>query len=123
MKNTKLLQEFMKTLSENGFKVYWPVKEDCRTWFYFVKNDKIGTAQQDEFGGLDLMTVHKPCKKCGTGFSVVRNEFHPTIKQAEQCFATPREFQLYYEYVRKYENWNEFAKKEYFKMMEYIPEN
>lgn len=80
----KTINEFITELKENNFSVYTSDNKENITYFYFVKNNKIGYCQYEY--GFSFSTVHKPCKEAGTGFRVYSEITEPTIKHAEDCF-------------------------------------
>lgn len=88
---TKELQDFAKLLLENNMtlftKVYSLTKE--HTYFYYSKNNSIGYAQQEYFGGIGISSVHKPCKNYGCGFKITdrfQGLINPTVEDAESGF-------------------------------------
>jgi len=101
------LLNFAELLKENGFNVY---KTKSDTYFYFVKDNKIGYCQTDHFFGIDISTVHKPCKECGTGFGVIQRKDSPTVEDAEKAFYIPSDFSNYSNSVKKYSDWKEYQK-------------
>jgi hypothetical protein len=106
-KKEKLL-EFAQVLKNNGFKVYAP--EKYTTYCNFVKDDKIGYCEVNDWGSFNFSTVHKACRECGTGYSMHR-EVCPEVKMAEDCFvmapdwANSQDFKA----IRKYKNWEEYV--------------
>ena len=97
---TQELKEFIKVLKENGFKVYAPKK--MSTYCHFVKNGNIGYVERGDFG-FNFSSVHKPNKGCGTGYSIHRDVYEPTIKKAEDCFCVQLN-------VKKYKDWEDYLK-------------
>lgn len=110
---TEELRNFSKKLLKNDFKVY-TTKHQPTTYIKFVKNNNIGYAQDDYFGGLNLSTVHKPNHRTGTGYRLHETGIEdPTIKQAEQTFINmPYWAHGTLEDIQKYKNWEEYKKLE-----------
>ena len=101
----KALKEFINKLKQVGFKVYGP--KDLTTYCYFVQDNNIGYVQSDDFG-FCFTTVHKPCRSCGTGLSMYRDDI-PTIKKAKDCFIMYPSWAIsYHKDIKKYKNWEEF---------------
>ena len=59
-------EELIQQAKREGFTVYAP--EKLTTYFYIVKDDKIGYCQHDHLTGPKFSTVHKPCTQAGTGY-------------------------------------------------------
>ena len=101
------LLEFIKELKAAGFEVYAPA--EMTTYCNFVKDDKIGYVERGDYG-FNFGSVHKPCRECGTGFSIHREIVIPTVEMAEDSFvlaphwASRSDIQA----VKKYKNWEDF---------------
>lgn len=114
-----LFKGFIKQLLENGFQVYVSdSQKGDKTFCQIVKDNKIGSVHTDRFGGLNFATVNKPCKNYGTGSSVAREVFEPTLELAEQTFN-------YFAWhitgkVVKYKDWNDFQSSGLNKILNYI---
>lgn len=67
------------------FKSYF--KEDQNlTYFTYSKNDKIAYLQA-KYSGIEISTVHKPCKNFGTGFGLNENHIiNTTLEDLEEGF-------------------------------------
>lgn len=59
-------EELIQQAKREGFTVYAP--EKLTTYFYIVKDEKIGYCQHDRISGPKYSTVHKACKHAGTGY-------------------------------------------------------
>lgn len=59
-------EELIQQAKQNGFTVYAP--EALTTYFYIVKDDRIGYCQYDHISGPKYSTVHKASKHAGTGY-------------------------------------------------------
>jgi len=86
-KYTKMdeLNSFIDELKHNGFKVI--VHGDNSSWAIFEKDSKLGYIQQDKRRGFSFSTVHKPCKRCGTGFSIHKEISKPSLNAAKDALA------------------------------------
>ncbi len=84
----KTLAEFVQELKNNNFAVYTADEKKEITWCNFVKDDKIGYIQYDDFTGFSFSTKHKPNRRCGTGFQVHTEIIEPTIKHCIDCFVS-----------------------------------
>lgn len=82
----KKLNEFINELKENGFSVYTSDNKENISYCYFVKNNKIGYCEYNDFGYYSFGTVHKPCKEAGTGFRIHDEITEPTIDHVKDCF-------------------------------------
>ncbi len=108
--NTKRdqLLEFVEELKGRGYKVYAPT--NITTYCHFVKDDKIGYLERGDYG-FNFGTVHKPCRECGTGYSIHREIGNPTVEMAEDClalaphWASREDMQA----IKKYKNWEEYT--------------
>ena len=102
-----LFKNFISQLLENGYQVYVSdSQKGNKTFCQIVKDNKIGSVDMDYSNGLNFATVNKPCKEYGTGSSVAREVFEPTLELAEQTFN-------YFAWhitgkVVKYKDWNDF---------------
>ena len=102
------LLEFVEQLKDKGYKVYAPA--NITTYCHFVKNDQIGYLERGDYG-FNFGSVHKPCRECGTGYSIHRDIYNPTVVMAEDClvlaphWASSRDIQA----IKKYKNWEEYA--------------
>ncbi len=101
------LLEFVKELKNKGFKVYAPA--EVTTYCNFVKDDKIGYVERGDYG-FNFGTVHKPCRECGTGFSIHREVNYPTVEMAGDCLALAPHWadRSMAEAVKKYKNWEDY---------------
>jgi hypothetical protein len=107
-KKTRLLK-FANELKQNGFKVYTPVNTTTLSAYcHFVKNDKIGYMDCGDYG-FNFTTTHKPCKECGTGFSI-EHDCIQSIKLANDCLVLAPGWALNSDIkaVKKYKNWIEY---------------
>jgi hypothetical protein len=104
----KALLDFIKVLKQGGFRVFAPAK--LTTYCHIVKDDKIGYVEYSN-GGFKFSTVHKPCRQCGTGFSMHREVYSPTLDMANDTLA----FAPYWasstdrQAIKKYKNWEEYV--------------
>ena len=102
------LLEFVEELKNNGFKVYTP--GNLTTYCHFVKDDKIGYVERGDYG-FNFGSVHKPCRECGTGYSIHREVNCPTVEMAADClvyaphWATGKDWQA----IQKYKNWEDYT--------------
>lgn len=101
------LLDFASELKSSGFKVYAPV--NTTTYCHFVKNDKIGYVEAGDWG-FNFTTVHKPCRECGTGFSMYRDVI-PNVSMADDCLILAPYWASHYNYkaVVKYKNWEDYT--------------
>lgn len=112
---TNSIFDYAKTLHDSGkFNCYEYDADDKRekTWFIFEEKEtgNIGTAQNGDFSGIRLGTIHKPNIKTGTGFSL--DDVAPTVPGALLTAATSApdwatNSQL--GSVNKYKNFEEYA--------------
>lgn len=111
------LTDYANLLKENGFDIYYSPGKYGGTYFYFTKDNKIGYCQYENLLGFKFSTVNKPCKECGTGFSLqnyMQGIAEPTIQNALDCFiiapnwARPSERAA----VKKYKSMEEKLQKE-----------
>ena len=102
------LLKFVEELKDGGFKVYAPT--NITTYCNFVKDDKIGYVERGDYG-FNFGTVHKPCRECGTGYSIHREIGNPTVEMAEDClrFAPHWASSTDVQAIKKYKNWEEYA--------------
>lgn len=63
-----MIHELINTAKSNGFEVYAP--ENITSYFYLVKDNKIGYCENNNLIGPKYSTVHKPNISSGTGFKV-----------------------------------------------------
>jgi hypothetical protein len=102
------LKNFTKELLDNGFRIIATKSSDWLSfppvnYVHFSINDKIGYAEIDYFGGINLSTVCKPSLETGTGLSYKRM-FSPTVKDAFDCINV--------NYGQKYKDLDEYIKNE-----------
>jgi len=111
------LKEYAEVLKQNGFDVYMPVKS--ATYCHFVKDDKIGYVEASDWG-FNFSSVHKPCRECGTGFSIHREVFTPTVQMAIDCFVIAPNWGINYcKVVNKYKSWEDYLKYPTNKILQY----
>ena len=105
-----LFTEYVETLKGAGFKCYTSDTKEKPTYCYFVKDNKIGYVQEAYFGGLSFSTVHKGCKKFGTGFGLTENGIcEPTLQHAVDCFIlAPNWAKRDIGAIVKYKSWDEY---------------
>jgi hypothetical protein len=105
---TKKLIDFINRLKDAGFKVYAPAK--ISTYCNFVKDDKIGYVEVNDWGSFNFSTVHKPCHECGSGYSMYR-EVYPEIKIAYDCFVLAPQWANSSDVkaIKKYKNWADYT--------------
>lgn len=60
----------LDAIAAAGFSVYQSPDAHWRTYAFFTDGTRIGYIQQAAFGGLEISTVHQPCRECGTGFGM-----------------------------------------------------
>lgn len=103
------LKQFAELLKNNGFTVIVSKRHPFK-WLYFEKDGKIGTMSRDGFTGFRFATVHKPCRQCGTGFSIGSDCFTPSIEMALEslCFAPAWAKAKDTAAIRKYKDIEEF---------------
>lgn len=82
----KTMNEFITELKGNGFSVYTSDTKENPTYIYFVKDNKIGYCQINDFSYYSFSTVHKPCRRAGTGYNVYDETTEPTTQKAVACF-------------------------------------
>ena len=106
--NQDKLMAFINELKDNDYQVYVP--SNFTTYFHFVKNDKIGYVELTA-NGYNFSTVHKPCRECGTGYSIHREIAIPTIEMANDCFVLAPGWVARDDVkaIKKYKNWDEYA--------------
>ena len=68
IKEPPFMHYHIKTIIEQGFKVYMRKRTD--SWLYFVEGDKIGYLENNRLQGFTLTTVHIPNKDSGTGYAI-----------------------------------------------------
>ncbi len=101
------LLEFAEELKSKGYRVYAPA--DVTTYCNFVKDDKIGYVERGDYG-FNFSTVHKPCRECGTGYSMHREIVNPTVEMAQDCLVLAPHWAWSKDVkaIRKYKNWEEY---------------
>jgi hypothetical protein len=114
---------FIILLIAAGFEVYTNDHRAKIRWYYFVRDNKIGYFQENDYVGFSFTSVHNPCRECGTGFRIRGEVDNPTISLAEETanmFCWPG----YENVVKKYSGWEEFTRKTYGsnKFIKIIPE-
>ena len=127
-----LLTEFIDKLKSEGFKVYTSDSKKEPTYYFFVKDNKIGYVQNDTSIGLHFSTVHKPCREAGTGFRIHDTILEPTIQHAKDCFIhrpSWSSFSNHCQYcghslyktdpVVKYKDWNDYISKPINQILKY----
>jgi len=102
------LKEYANKLKENKFKVYFPEIENPN-FCYFVKEDKLGYVENTQHG-FNFISVHKPTYANGTGYSIHREVFEPTIKHANDTFINRPIWASVNDDIKKYLNWENFIK-------------
>lgn len=114
------LTAFCEVLKSNGFDVLRPANADYNTWIKIHKDGKFGAICCSYFGGFDFSTVHKPCRECGTGYSIEK-ESALTIKNAEKTlifapnWATGKEIAE----IKKYKDITDFLNSTHNKWAKY----
>jgi len=111
------LAEYAMELINNGFTILLS-GYDNPTWIHYAKNDKIGYVQFEKYRGFGFSTVHKPNSTWGTGISMYREVWEPTLEMAEKTAITtiPGGFNNYggtKGQPVKYSGVEEFVKKSY----------
>ena len=106
-KRSQLL-EFAKELKDEGYKVYAPV--GITTYLHFVKDGKIGYVERGDYG-FNFSTVHKPSQQSGTGFSIHREVYSPTVAMAKDSLVSAPDWASSADRkaVKKYENWGDYT--------------
>lgn len=64
----KMINDLINQAKSNGFEVYAP--ENITSYFYIIKDNKIGYCENNNLTGPKYSTVHKANKQSGTGFRV-----------------------------------------------------
>lgn len=105
------LNSFADLLLDKGFSIISPNKPN--TWFFYSKDNKIGYVQYERIGGVNFSTVHKPNKKCGTGYRITDDYADLSIVNAESalCFAPHWAVYSDVKEIVKYKDLLEFTKK------------
>lgn len=84
------LNDFAALLLANGYSLIVSELSDNKlpSWFHFSKDNKIGYVQYEKYRGARFSTVHKPCRECGTGFSLQEYLEYTelTLENAESAF-------------------------------------
>jgi len=115
---TELFYNYIIELLNNGFKVYAydsNKKGDInKTWVMIVKNDNIGSIEENYFSGLNFSTVHKANRTTGAGYRMITEVIKPTIENAESTFCLcpdwARDSEI--ESIIKFKNWKDYTKRE-----------
>lgn len=102
------VKNLINEAKKQGFTVYAP--KNLSTYFYITDGEKIGYCQHNHMRGPSYATVHKPNKTTGTGFAA--KSFNEAL-----TFAPPWAYNL--GHVKKYANWQEFAKKHWQELKQY----
>lgn len=112
------LNDFAVLLLENGYTLIIADLRDGEkpTWLHFSKDNKIGYVQWEKYRGARFSTTHRPCKECGTGFSLQDYLEYTdlTLQNAESTFITapnwakPKDIK----HVVKYSSVDDFVKGE-----------
>lgn len=102
------LMEFIEKLKAGGFQVYAP--RNMTTYAHFVKDDKIGYVERGDYG-FNFSTVHKPCRECGTGYSIHRDVSYPTIEMAKDSLVMAPHWASFTDVqaIKKYKNWEDYT--------------
>jgi len=90
-----------------GYKVF--IFQDIVGQVFIVnKDDQICTIHTS-LGGLNIGTVHKPCRSCGTGYGLERDLSNVTINQVQHaCIVTcPSWDHKSYNNIKKWKNFKE----------------
>ena len=113
----KELKEYVELLKNNGFTVYGVEGSD---FVKFTKDNKIGYVEFTEYG-FNFSTIHKPCRECGSGFSMHREVFNPTIQEALDCFklAPNWAYERDIRAVKKYSSIEDYFSKDINKILNY----
>lgn len=124
----KTMNEFINELKDNGFSVYTSDTKEKPNYISFVKDDKIGYCQIDNFGHWSFSTVHKPCREAGTGFNVVNELAEPIIQHALNCLVVAPGWAINRKKfgvnavnspIKKYKNWEEYVNTPLNQIMKY----
>ena len=99
------LRKFIKKLKKQGFQVFIP--KDPATFCYFVRVNKIGYVELTDYG-FNFSTVHKPNRSCGTGYSIHREDWEPTVQKAIDCLIYKPSWAGNNDIVNKYKNWEDY---------------
>ncbi len=108
--NSAELIKFSQELKTNGFDVYLPEGINP-TYCKFVKDNNIGYVENTD-NGFNFSTVHEPNCSCGTGYSIHREVFDPTVKMALACFVNRPHWASNRDKVKKYSSWENYLKSE-----------
>lgn len=82
------LNTFAHELLANGFQLIVLIPDADKqpaNYFWFSKDDKIGSVNKGYFGEYTFSTVHRPCRECGTGYraEIVDGEEQGSTQWAE----------------------------------------
>ena len=102
------LLEFVRELKGNGYKVYAP--GNITTYCHFMKGNKIGYVECGDYG-FNFGSVHKPCRECGTGYSIHREIQNPLVSMAKDCLvlAPSWAYDQDIKAIVKYKNWEDYT--------------
>lgn len=111
------MNEFIGELKQNGFRIFTSCDKEKISYFYFVKDDKIGYCQEEYFSGFDFSSVHKANRRTGTGYRIHSEVMNPTIKHCLDCFVSVPQWAIKKYWgrntenrptVEKYKDWEEY---------------
>ena len=120
---TEALKKAVEILVSNNYQVLVPVGADRQiSYATFGDNSNVGYMQSGSWGyGLTISTVHKPCKKVGTGYSlevISKPDESPSAYTDTQIslellktafvFAPNWAFQRDFDHVKKYAGINDY---------------
>lgn len=104
------LEKVVQLCKDNNIECYAFQRDRPISQIFMVDNSgRIGTVSA-RYGGLSYATVHKPCKKAGTGFGLSGfNGYEKAdILRINQTFINRPEWASQYS-VEKYKGWEEYA--------------
>ena len=107
------LQELVDILLKDGVRVFvqeWSHNTGPKTYCYFTKDNNIGYAQVEYFGGISFSTVHIPNKNSGTGFKTDVTDPH----KYEAAFHSPV-WALSRDLSPAFKSWEDFVSKQHYK--------
>ena len=103
------IKEAAKFCLDLGYRIFAAQNENI-SYFNIVDGlGNIGYIQANYYGGLDYSTVHKPCKRFGTGFGLNNGILGDplSIDLIHQCLGLTRCWASYYK-VEKFKDWNDY---------------
>lgn len=103
------MQEIIDNIKAQGLQVFGP--EKLTTYAYFTDGTRIGYVQVARVGGISYSTVHKPCRRVGTGFKA--DSVQGALGYAPCWAGGDRSF------VVKYRDFAEFKNKNWQPLVQY----